>query len=365
MKNTQLLNEDFMTIGVTSDGRKVSVEEVKTGKECNCFCPYCKQPLIAKNRGKIRQHHFVHFPGVECRQTHSAIKKDCQGKTNFAAFAIKRVRSAFYKSKHFQIELRYYSYCPEEKKCKIKMFSECYTSTTKTFDLKSYYDCCEEETKYKDYNLPILKLSCSKNPERRPIYIVFNGSQENNNGKWQSSERYIECKIESESDIEMIENNGLSASKNQNIAFYNFKDRDYENKEISQDSYFYQFVLYGSGEFYLTYMEGKCKEKAFIEKNSICEITFYTQEPKGIYDYGKYLCYGEYKIPNCKLCQNYTDAEDLRSKICKLKPNSQAYNTSYARKCPSFSLNLEEYNHVMRNGIDVRYNILREIKKGE
>ena len=42
------------------------VDDVPTGKGCNCVCPGCNEKLIAKNDGKVRQHHFSHISNKEC-----------------------------------------------------------------------------------------------------------------------------------------------------------------------------------------------------------------------------------------------------------------------------------------------------------
>lgn len=42
-------------------GQWTSIEDVPNGIECNCFCPYCNKPLIAKNGGNDRIHHFAHI----------------------------------------------------------------------------------------------------------------------------------------------------------------------------------------------------------------------------------------------------------------------------------------------------------------
>lgn len=47
-------------------GELVHVEDVPNGKSCECHCPYCNEPMIAKNGGKIVEHHFAHFSGAEC-----------------------------------------------------------------------------------------------------------------------------------------------------------------------------------------------------------------------------------------------------------------------------------------------------------
>ena len=52
------------------DGHVVSVEELnvetESGKKCNCICPRCKAPLIARIRGQIRREHFAHDGTSDC-----------------------------------------------------------------------------------------------------------------------------------------------------------------------------------------------------------------------------------------------------------------------------------------------------------
>jgi hypothetical protein len=50
------------------DGKIVDISEVPSGASCNCICPECGTPLIAK-KGKVVQHHF----------SHSSDKNDCKG----------------------------------------------------------------------------------------------------------------------------------------------------------------------------------------------------------------------------------------------------------------------------------------------
>ncbi|MDE7291552.1 MAG: hypothetical protein K2N58_05845 [Treponemataceae bacterium] len=60
MKNIQL------PCGVRKDGNVVYIEDVENGKKCDCVCPGCGQPLVAKNNGKKKEHHFAHFRTAEC-----------------------------------------------------------------------------------------------------------------------------------------------------------------------------------------------------------------------------------------------------------------------------------------------------------
>lgn len=52
MKKVQQKHEAHMLIyAVDSNGQLVNVDNVRTGNECGCFCPACKEPLMAKNQG--------------------------------------------------------------------------------------------------------------------------------------------------------------------------------------------------------------------------------------------------------------------------------------------------------------------------
>jgi hypothetical protein len=51
--------------GLGPDGRLVEVREVERGAACNCRCPGCGAPLMAK-KGEVNVQHFSHLAGAEC-----------------------------------------------------------------------------------------------------------------------------------------------------------------------------------------------------------------------------------------------------------------------------------------------------------
>ena len=63
----------ILTIGINEKGEQIKIDDAVPGKNCNCFCPKCKKPLIAKNRVPKefakREHHFAHFKGISCETT--------------------------------------------------------------------------------------------------------------------------------------------------------------------------------------------------------------------------------------------------------------------------------------------------------
>ena len=58
-------NPEHRLIYGLRDGDPVQISDVASGLECNCICPECKTPLIAK-KGDIREHHFAHSVDTNC-----------------------------------------------------------------------------------------------------------------------------------------------------------------------------------------------------------------------------------------------------------------------------------------------------------
>lgn len=49
---------------LTNDDKLIHISQVPRGLACNCFCPCCKSPLLAK-KGNVNVHHFAHAKGSE------------------------------------------------------------------------------------------------------------------------------------------------------------------------------------------------------------------------------------------------------------------------------------------------------------
>lgn len=48
-----------------SDGKLVHVDEVPQGLACDCECPSCRTPLVAR-KGEVRTNHFAHHNSTDC-----------------------------------------------------------------------------------------------------------------------------------------------------------------------------------------------------------------------------------------------------------------------------------------------------------
>ena len=157
--------KELLTYAFSSNGNFVHIDQVANGLACDCFCPSCKERLIAKNGGMKRIHHFAHASGVDCDKAYE---------TMLHQLAKIRVQEAFITKEVFNFQFEYRSHCPHINKCGFIRYSDCHISSPKVFNLKEFYDSCEQERQYDLINRRSdLKIFSSKNPQLAPIYRVL------------------------------------------------------------------------------------------------------------------------------------------------------------------------------------------------
>ena len=81
-------------------GKIVSINDVCSGKECDCICPSCGEQLIAK-KGKIKIHHFAHSTLKECEYGYETtlhlLAKDIIENANHFVLPEEKLSKEYYK----------------------------------------------------------------------------------------------------------------------------------------------------------------------------------------------------------------------------------------------------------------------------
>ena len=62
------MHEEMLTYGLKkgTEREMLHIDSVANGLSCDCECPHCHHPLIARNGGKKKEHHFAHASGADC-----------------------------------------------------------------------------------------------------------------------------------------------------------------------------------------------------------------------------------------------------------------------------------------------------------
>lgn len=110
-------NNIKLPCGINKDGEVVYIENAVNGLACDCICPGCRQPLVAKNNGKIKEHHFAHISkDFDCEHGYQSaihyMAKDVFLKLNELIF-IKNEKIERYPIDDVQIEQRLDNVIPD------------------------------------------------------------------------------------------------------------------------------------------------------------------------------------------------------------------------------------------------------------
>jgi len=342
------MKQPYLTYALDAGGKLVHVDSVPNGKACGCFCSFCGEPLQAK-QGTKRRHHFSHISGTECEAAYESM---------LHLLAKEKIQEAFYSKESFWIEFEYTSYCKEEKCIFVSHRNRCCEKSTKRFDIKQWYDSCEQEISYDNIRRRSdLKIFSKTNPERKPIYLEFCVTHASDDAKLHSGNKIIEILIEKEDDVFSLVENGL-IEKSESIgpdwdnrikkivAFYGFKTKDYNNQSITKDEWIVRCAFMESGKMYSLEERCNCKQLERKDHRALCEIIFPEYFKYEAYDCALSLCYQKYHICNCNLCKNYVTVtpwyEDWYH-MCKMYKILQlpfadfkipgAFDTSRAKTC--------------------------------
>lgn len=221
------MKQDY-TYALDAESRLVHAE--KADKSRKYFCPLCGEKMVPK-QGDIRRWHFAHKANVE----------NCSYETYLHKISKTLLCKAINESKSFYIKFLFKVLCSIEK-CPVGIFERCNWSKIREFDLKQYYNHCEEEAKIENYKADLL-LKSSEQMNRPPILIEIVVTHKSTEVKLNSKLRIIEIKIDSLEDIDRIISSKCIVESDRpdefslvkpkdNIKFHNFKNVLWEEPGI-------------------------------------------------------------------------------------------------------------------------------------
>lgn len=337
------------------DSQLTNIGEAIKGKDY--FCPCCGATMIPK-QGKLRRWHFAHKGNTD----------NCSYETYLHKIAKKRICSCFNQSLKFTI-----SYYPQVicaiKDCPLGASIPCSWHQRRTFDLKRFYNKCEEEIVIDDFRADLLLTNSQTHIP--PILIEIYVSHKSTEKKLNSDYRIIEIHIESETDIDQIVSSAsiiesdkynvpVAGKENNLIHFYNFKSDQYEIPAPQYQPYKFRFWIDAKGYFQFDRAEDfdestKClsPNPSDIE-NSIFRIESMLPIP---WDFAFYrLSIANIGVRYCTMCEFYRMNDYHMRSMCilyKAKGTKQYPNLSCAKSCPHF----KQIDYIRdRSGIGTDYN---------
>lgn len=321
----------------------------ETRHKCKLLCLQCGREMVA-NLGTKKTWYFSH-----------KAETACDGESYLHKLAKRRILEKFDSTDNFPITFVRDVPCNRNKTCLFFHDSECQVKGMRIpFDLRKWYDTCKEEEKEGEFR-PDLLLTCSKKPNRDPIFIEVYKTHRSENAKVESGYKIIETtQLKSEDDVEDIINRGFVEGENCQTFNFNPKLPDVRKNDVPIE----RFVLFGNGKAYIHKAyeyEIYCDQidKKF-NPNSVCELNIKDSgiELWGEYERNKildsytaglvYLIKKGWKIRNCILCK-FRKYNECSGYICiRYKSLGAQYKDAKqvnANSCPYYEIDQEKQNH--------------------
>lgn len=298
------------------------------------YCLQCGQEMVPR-LGETNAWHFAHKADTAC-----------DGESYLHKLAKKSIYERFVSADSFPISFFREVPCKESQKCTLYEKEICREEKEIPFDIKKWYDTCEEETGIGGFR-PDLLLTCTTKKDRKPVFIEIFKTHQSEELKLSSEYRIIETKkIESEEDIEDIINRGFIEGVN--CSTYNFSPK---LPAISIGAFpISRFILYKSGLVKIL-KELTCSELNIqLGKNPVAELNLYSDYVpiSGRYRLNQYktglvyLLKKGIEIKNCILCKFFKYSESCQRSICilheELGHQSPFAEQAMAVQCPRFEI---------------------------
>lgn len=304
-------------------------------------CLNCGAEMVPR-MGTVRAWHFSHGAGEE----------HCGAETYLHKLAKLLIRYKFENDSSFNI--RYYRdvVCSDISMCPFARQEECHSAEPETFDLKQYYDICEEEREVNGY-IADLRMTSSEHPKREPVLIEVQVTHKSTESKRTSGLKIIEVKIESEDDIRNLLSGALEESRDGYfdrsntgpVRFYGFKDKSVNPRPLEKRS-IQRFYLFRSGKAFVTNMDEfkSCREVRTKDNDkAVFEVSidsFYLDKPSP-YDFG-YVAARQsgIEVKTCQFCKYHKNGYEVGFGLlpifcCHYKRYGTPENPEpqYAREC--------------------------------
>ena len=291
-------------------GRVVSIKQAYLEREAghSYYCIGCGAGMRTR-LGVVRDWHFAH----------RAEEEHCNSETYLHKLVKRLIREKFEKDEPFEVGYYRDVICSDKESCPFSKADECLVNKLETFDLKEFYDTCEEERSVGGFVADLLLTNFSK-PDRAPVLIEIQVSHKSTQQKCDSGLRIIEIRVKSEDDITallsapIVENPNAQFGRVKDIEtigfakFHNFKKKSSTSEPLAARS-IPRFYLFKSGKAFVTNMDEikscrdvwtKDNEKAIFEASI---DSFYLGDPSP-YEFG-YVAAKDHGIPvkTCQLCK--------------------------------------------------------------
>lgn len=335
--NRRISKQDY-SFAMDKESRLVNANDAVKVKGNEYYCPCCGAIMIPR-QGNKRRWHFAHKGNTE----------NCSYETYLHKVAKKRICECFNESPRFTIRFHQQSVC-SVKECPLGTRKPCTWKSEKEFNIKEYYDYCEEEVTNDKFraDLVISNQSNKRPPLLIEIYVTHKSTEE----KLNSNYRIIEIRIESEEDINQIVSSALIEESygddewenkvDDKIKFYNFKVESSHPDENNQANKF-RFWIDSKRYFHLDDIEEydesvKCLSQNPKEiENSIFRIE--SKDPIA-WDFAfRKLAESGLGIKYCTMCKSYRFNDWYGQWMCilyKSKGTKRYPQLSIAMSCPHF-----------------------------
>lgn len=332
------------------NGEIVNIKDVslQNRTENKYYCISCGAEMVAK-LGEVKEHHFAHKGEGE----------SCSFESYLHKLAKKMIKEKFDASNTFEIEVFQNVLCVNSDICKFFSVEECKGIELKKFDLKRYYNSCQEEAQIGNYRADLL-LADDTGKYKEPILIEIKVLHECSQDKINSGFRIIEIPINTEDDIMHLTRSCINYKS---VNLYNFKFKSIK-KELSRHV-FWRYTLYKNGLSHIDRWIPCSTSRKNTTANLELNIKFNYSRRFNCYEYGMaYAISKGYLIRNCSLCQYKKDRinSDGDTVFCclyrKYGTPKYPYRT-HATECSYYLLDKNRVNTIIADLPNV---IIEEVK---